>query len=97
VVLALVGGVAGATWGLVRAEWQRKLAEKRLTQISKGVEVLAALVKDLNPWDTELGGPIAYDQLLERARKAADELEADSVGDPLAVARIQEVLGQTLV
>jgi tetratricopeptide (TPR) repeat protein len=132
VLLALVVGIAGTTFELIRAEhaWaeearQRQWAEakekeaqtekvnalnaaaaekaakeqtkRRLDQIEKGIDLLASLLMGINPRSEEKGGPTVYEQLRERARQAADQLDADAVGDPQAVARLQTVLGDTLI
>lgn len=70
--------------------------QKRLTQIEKGIELLAGLLKGIDPSNEEQGGPTLYQQLRERAEKGADQLDAESVGDPLAVARLQSILGESL-
>ncbi len=75
----------------------REQAQQRLAQIEKGVELFAGLVRGLNPRSEELGGPPLYEQLRQRAVKAADELVGEAVGDPEAVARLQTLLGRTLV
>jgi serine/threonine protein kinase len=131
VLLALVAGIAGTTFGLVRAEQRRHDAEearalaearerearaekenalnaaaaektakeqtkRRLDQIEKGVDLLASLLAGINPRNEAKGGPTLYEQLRDRAGQAADELDAEAVGDALAVARLQTVLGETL-
>jgi serine/threonine protein kinase/tetratricopeptide (TPR) repeat protein len=79
------------------AERQAKeQAQQRLAQIEKGMELFAGLVQGLNPRNEERGGPPLYEQLRQRAVKAADGLVGESVGDPEAVARLQTLLGQTL-
>jgi tetratricopeptide (TPR) repeat protein len=94
--------------GLARANEAKALAaaaaekaakeqtEHRLAQIEKGVDLFAGLLRGINPQSEELGGPTVYEQLRERAEKAADQLDAESVGDPLAVARLQTIYGNTL-
>jgi tetratricopeptide (TPR) repeat protein len=124
VLLTLVVGIAGTTWGLVvarqaaateqearqaadaetvkavaaaEAERQaKKAAQQRLAQIEKGVELFAGLVRGLNPRNEEQGGPPLYEQLRQRAVKAADALVGEAVGDAEAVARLQTLLGLTL-
>jgi hypothetical protein len=79
------------------AERQAKeQAQRRLAQIEKGVELFAGLLRGVNPRNEELGGPPLYEQLRQRAIKAADELVGEAVGDPEAVARIQTLLGHSL-
>ena len=70
---------------------------RRLVQIEKGVDLLASLLTGINPRNEEKGGPTLYEQLRERASKAADQLDAESVGDAQAVARLQTILGNTLL
>jgi len=69
---------------------------RRLGQIEKGVDLLASLLTGINPRNEEKGGPTLYEQLRERASKAADQLDAESVGDAQAMAGLQTVLGDTL-
>jgi tetratricopeptide (TPR) repeat protein len=72
-------------------------AEKRAkVQIEKEVYRFAGLLSGINPRNEEKGGPPLYAQLRERASKAADELDAEAVGDPFVVANLQTILGNTL-
>ncbi|MFO0953208.1 MAG: serine/threonine-protein kinase [Isosphaeraceae bacterium] len=110
VALALVAGIAGTTYGLVRAEERRREAEraaaaekvareqtqKRLAQIEKGVVLFAGMLNGINPQAGDLGGEPIYIQLRHRAEQAADALDAEAVGDALAVSRLQTILGETL-
>jgi serine/threonine protein kinase/tetratricopeptide (TPR) repeat protein len=70
--------------------------QKRLAQIERGVEVIAGMLVGINPKWEDKGGPPLYDQLRERAEAAADQLQAEAVGDPQAEARLQTLLGETL-
>ncbi len=111
VLLAVIGGIFGTTIGLIRADDARERAEtsaererlakqqaeRRLAQIEKGVELFAGLVQGLKPQDEEKGTPPLYEQLRQRAVRAADDLVDDAVGDPLVVARLQTLLGTTLL
>jgi Tfp pilus assembly protein PilV len=69
------------------AERQAKeVALKRFEQIEKAHEtILAALFRDLDPKGDK---PLAA-QLSDRVNQAADQLEAEGVGDQLTVARLQ--------
>jgi serine/threonine protein kinase len=110
VLLALLAGIAGTTFGLVRAEERRREAEKaaaaekaakeqtqkRLAQIEKGVELFAGMLTGIDPRAEVQGGDPIYAQLRQRAEQAADALDAEAVGDALAVARLQSILGNTL-
>lgn len=99
----LLLGIGGTTVGMVwadhsaQAEKQAKeQTQRRLVQIEKGVDLLASLLNDVNPRNEAKAGPPLYAVLARRASMAADELEGESIGDPLAVARLQAILGDTL-
>jgi eukaryotic-like serine/threonine-protein kinase len=117
VVLTLIGGVVGTTWGMVEArrattaageakkreseradgeKEAREVAQKRLFQIEKSVDLLANIVRDLNPNNEGEGGRSVYEQLLERAEMAADGLDAQAIGDPVTLARLRLRIGETL-
>jgi serine/threonine protein kinase/tetratricopeptide (TPR) repeat protein len=117
VALALVAGLAVATWGMIRAEQARRdalsaqraearraegerrareEAQKRLVQIETGNEILASVFRDLDPIAAENAGVPLRVALGVRLGEAARQLEGDVVGDPLAVARLQHVLGISL-
>ncbi len=74
----------------------KALALRRLDQTEKGVDLLASLLRGINPRSEQLGGEPLYVQLRNRAEKAAGQLDGQAVGDPQAVARLQTVLGNTL-
>jgi tetratricopeptide (TPR) repeat protein len=94
--LVVLGGVA-ALAGLAYAESQAKeQAQRRLQQVERGVEVLASVIRDLDPTAEEQGGKALRLQLGERLQEAAGQLEGEAVGDPLAVARLQHLLGNAL-
>ncbi len=93
VLLALVMGVAGACWGLVRATAANAQARKRLVQIEKGNEILAGIFADLDIKKVKEGDKPLEAVLAERLVKAAEQLEGESVGDPLVVAALQARLG----
>jgi tetratricopeptide (TPR) repeat protein len=87
VVLAIVGSVVGVSL----FAWQER---KRLGQIEKANDILLSVFRDLDP---EVGkqGELLRPQLGERLDRAASLLEGEAVGDPVAVARLQSVLGRT--
>ena len=109
IFLLLVGGIAGTTWGLIRADRARKAeadraegekkanaqAQKRLQQIEKGSEILASVFADLDPRAEEKEGRPLRAILGDRLDRAAADLEGDAVGDPLVVANLQDRLGRT--
>jgi serine/threonine protein kinase/tetratricopeptide (TPR) repeat protein len=83
-----------------RAEGERQAkitAENRLTQIEKGIDILGSIFTDLNPDVEEASGKPLRALLGQRLDVAVNELEGDAVGDPLAVARLQRTLGQSLL
>ena len=123
-LLALLGGVIGTSFGLrearrqadaagrsaLRAEAeaaareqarhaeaeQRRAAERRLAQNAKISEVLASIFRNLDPRnDKKDGQPIAA-RLAEQLNQAAAAIDEESIGDPLAVARLQLTLGIAL-
>ena len=88
VMFVLVAGIIGTSWGMWQANQSAKAeraakeqTQKRLTQIEKGVELFAGLLKGINPRSEEKGGPTLFQQLRERAEKAADDLDAEAVGE----------------
>src|SRR5262249_51350518 len=107
----LVGGIAGTTWGLIRADRARKAeaqraeaeqkanaqAQKRLQQIEKGSAILTSVFKDLDPRIEEKDGKRLRAILGDRLTQAADQLEGEGVGDPLVVASLQDRLGLSLL
>jgi serine/threonine protein kinase/tetratricopeptide (TPR) repeat protein len=96
VLLALVGGIAGTTWGLLRAENARRDVQKRLAQVEKATEILASVFRDLDPQGAEKEAATLHDLLGLRLGEAARQLEGEAVGDPLVVARLQHALGVSL-
>jgi serine/threonine protein kinase len=96
VLLSLVAGIVGTTWGLVRAEAARTAAQQRLGQVEKGNLLLTSIFADLDPREEETDDRPLRVLLAERLVRAADQLEDDAVGDPLAVARLQSRLGLSL-
>jgi serine/threonine protein kinase/Tfp pilus assembly protein PilF len=109
VLLVLVGGVIGTSIGLgqavqarkaeaARAEGERlakETAEKRLSQIEKGIDILGAIFEDLDPHAEEKEGRPLRTILGERLDQSAAALEGEAVGDRLVVARLQDRLGRT--
>lgn len=110
VLLTLIGGIVGTTFGLVRAERARRAeaerahgerlakeeVQKRMAQIENGTEILASVFRDLDPNAAEREGATLRDLLAGRLGEAVQLLEGDTVGDPLIVARLQHDLGISL-
>jgi hypothetical protein len=109
IFLLLAGGIAGTTWGLIRAERARRAeadraegekranarAQERLRQVEKGSEILASIFRDLDPRAEEKEGRPLRAILGDRLDQAAADLEGEAVGDPLVVANLQDRLGRT--
>jgi eukaryotic-like serine/threonine-protein kinase len=109
IFLLLISGIAGTSWGLIRANRARKAeadraegekranaqAQKRLQQIEKGSEILASVFGDLDPRAEEKEGRPLRAIIGDRLDRAAADLEGDAVGDPLVVANLQDRLGRT--
>lgn len=78
------------------AEEARDLALKRLSQIQKGNAVLGSIFEDLNIWTVRDFAEPLDAVLAPKLLKAAREIDGESLGDPLAVAALQQNLGTTL-
>src|SRR5262245_56657064 len=110
VVLALLAGIAGTTWGMFRAEraqvaeaeraeGERRAKEevqKRLVQIERATEILASVYRDLDPEAAEKEGVTLRALLCRRMVEAAQQLDGEAVGDPPMAARLQHVMGISL-
>jgi serine/threonine protein kinase/tetratricopeptide (TPR) repeat protein len=82
-----------------RAEGERGArlqAQKRLAQVEKNHEIIASIFTDLDLVDVKEGTEPLEAVLAQRLLKAANDLEGDDVGDPLAVAALQNRLGISL-
>jgi serine/threonine protein kinase/Tfp pilus assembly protein PilF len=71
-------------------------AQKRLTQIKKGNEIITSIFEDLNIEKVKAGTEPLEAVLARRLLKAANQLDGDAVGDPLDVAYLQHGLGRCL-
>jgi serine/threonine-protein kinase len=74
----------------------RLLAESRLKQVEAGSDLLASIFRDLNPRVEEKEGKPLGAILGERIGRAAEQLEGQSVSDPLTVAKLQDALAVSL-
>jgi len=102
VFVALLVGVIGTSLGLLRAEHAaererqaKETAQRRLTQIEKTNEILGSIFMDLDPEAAENQGRPLQAVLGERLDLARAQLEGEVIGDPLAVARMQMILGRS--
>ncbi len=102
IVASLVCGVLGTTLGLFKAKQQASLAavrlavaNKRLQQKDKANEILLSIFRDLNPRGHEAAALPLSDRLGRSLDIATAELEGDATDDPLSVARLQMILGES--
>jgi serine/threonine protein kinase/lipopolysaccharide biosynthesis regulator YciM len=110
IALSLVAGIIGTTGGLIWADQARQaesrranaekhaneLAQKRLQQIEAGSEILDRVFADLDPLSEEREDKPLRVILGERLMMAAKQLEGNSIGDALVVAKLQNRLGVSL-
>jgi len=118
VLLVLLAGIAGTTWGLIAAKTQERLAaarrqeaeqsaagektaneltQRRLVQIEKGNDILAAIFDDLDIQKAQQDRNPLEALLARRLVAASVEMEGEIIGDPLRVADLQSRLGQSLL
>jgi serine/threonine protein kinase/tetratricopeptide (TPR) repeat protein len=70
------------------------VSQKRLAQVERGIDILTSVFTDLDPRNEEKDGkPLRY-LLSQQLDRATEQLTGEAVGDPLAVARLQNQLGQ---
>jgi tetratricopeptide (TPR) repeat protein len=93
VVVGSVAALAVLAYAESRAKEQAQLS---LRQTKKGIEVLASVFRKLDPKAEDQGGKALRVQLGERLQEAARQLEGEAVGDPVEVARLQDLLGNAL-
>jgi hypothetical protein len=74
---------------------ERDKAEKRLAQVTKMNEILGSIFRDLNPANAAKDGKPLSAVLGERLDRATAEIEGEATGDPLAVAKMQMILGES--
>ncbi len=96
VLFALVAGMSGTTFGMIRAEQRRQEAERNLAFAKKGNEILGSVFAGLEPKKIAESGRPVQDVLRENLVKAVKQLEGSAIGDPLEVSEMQETLGQSL-
>jgi tetratricopeptide (TPR) repeat protein len=98
--------VAGKNWELqlanqretARAEAERLAkdeAQKRLVQIEKGADMLGSIFADVDP-EAEQNKPLG-EILGERIERTAAQLDGESIADLLTVAKLQNILGASLI
>ncbi|HEX4147739.1 MAG TPA: serine/threonine-protein kinase, partial [Pirellulales bacterium] len=72
-------------------------AQKRLRQIEKANDILGSIFEDLDPKEIARGERPLQAILVEKLDKAVDQLEGESIGDPLVVAAMQQKLSASLL
>lgn len=104
ILALLITGTVVSTWQAVRATQAehaalsaKQEAEKRLAQIEKSNAIITGIFTDLDMLRVNKGNEPLSAILAERLVQAAEQLEGESVGDPLEVARLQIRLGRSLV
>ncbi len=95
VIVAMVAGVIGTTWGLIEARRERQRAERRLAQVATMNDILGSVFEDLDPDLAETEGKPLAAILGDRLDRAASEVDAEATGDPLAAARMLAKLGRS--
>jgi len=79
------------------ADEANRNAQNRLKQIEKGSTLLGTIFRDLNLTNIEGEGKTLEIVLGERLKEAAAKLDQEEVGDPLVVAKLQGILGESLI
>ncbi|MEZ6095949.1 MAG: tetratricopeptide repeat protein [Pirellulaceae bacterium] len=104
VFLALVGGIVGTSAGMVRAIRAEKEADDRFKDAQanfafaqSGNEILGTVFEDLDPDAEYTTVADLRNALKERLESAANKLDSNSIGSPLAVAKMHFTLGKSLL
>lgn len=72
-------------------------AQKRLRQVEKSNEILASVFDSLQPSEIAESNRPLQAVLVEKLNLAVQQLEGESIGDPLVVAQMQMQLGRSLL
>jgi eukaryotic-like serine/threonine-protein kinase len=76
-----------------RERTANELAQARLVQVERGSDLLLSIFRDLDPRAEEMEGKPLRAILGDRIDRVVGQLEGESVGDPLTVAKLQARLG----
>ncbi len=103
-LLSLVVGIVGTSIGLVSARRAaaaeraaKDQAHKQLGQIQKANEILRSIFASLDPQEIARAERPLQAILSGKLQTAAEQLEGESIGDPLVVLSMQETLGVSLI
>ena len=97
VLLTLLAGVAGTTFGMIRAEKRRQESERNLAFAKKGNKILGSVFAGLDPKKNYADVGELSKALTDNLKQAVKELEGSAIGDPLEVATMQTTLGLSLL
>jgi len=79
------------------AEAQKEQAQKRLAQIEKANDILGSIFENLDPKEIAKAERPLQVILVEKLDQAVAQLEGESIGDPLVVAKMQNKFGLSLL
>jgi tRNA A-37 threonylcarbamoyl transferase component Bud32 len=72
-------------------------AQQRLEQMAKGTDILGSIFAGLDPGAVDRQGKPLAEILGQRVELAAQQLQGESVADALTVAKLQNILGESLI
>ena len=97
VLLTLLVGIAGTTYGLIEAIAAKQQAERRLLQLETANDILGSIFANLDPEEVARQEVPLSAILARNLDQAVAELEGEAIGDPLVVAEMQAKLGKSLI
>lgn len=110
-MLSLIVGMIGTSWGLLeanrarlaeskRAEGERLAnieAQNRLTQVERSNSILTGIFKELDIRQVRAGKDPLERVLADKLVEAGDLLQQANIAEPMMVARMQKQLGESLL
>ncbi len=96
-IMVLLLGMLGTIWGLMKARRQEQEVRKRLEQIERANDILGSIFEQLDPNEIARSERPLQAILVEKLDRALEQLQGESVGDPLVVAATQSKLGRSLI
>ena len=97
VLLTLLAGIAGTTFGMIRAEKRRQEAERNLAFAKKGNEILGSVFDGLDPKMNYANVGEFAAVLRDNLKQALKELDRSAIGDPADIALMQQRSGRSLI